>query len=185
MEKFVVDGYPEMMLTLALFKNVKNSRFLKSKHLARVSLLDSGKSNSSSMYQKYCTQHKRCATARAQQACVDSRPRAVQLLLCTLLPVGMVMDKGACLRMPCIPQKRSVSCTACGDFRHIYRYIVYTWFYTRVYLVPGTISHSLSLACRYLFCDEHIPSSSQALGHKFTRVSTAVRVAPGICLISL
>lgn len=44
MEKFVVDGSPEMTLTLALFKNVKNATFLKSKHLARVSLLDAGKS---------------------------------------------------------------------------------------------------------------------------------------------
>lgn len=43
MEKFVVDGYPEVTLTLALFKNVKNATFLKSKHLAQVSLLDAGK----------------------------------------------------------------------------------------------------------------------------------------------
>lgn len=44
MEKLVVDGYPEVTLSLALFKNVKNATFLKSKHLARVSLLDAGKS---------------------------------------------------------------------------------------------------------------------------------------------
>lgn len=44
MEKFAIDGYSEMVLTLALYKNVKNATFLKSKHLARVSLLDAGKS---------------------------------------------------------------------------------------------------------------------------------------------
>ncbi|CAN0070690.1 unnamed protein product, partial [Scytosiphon promiscuus] len=42
MEVFAVEGCPETKLVLALFKNVKNARDLKTKHLNRVALLDAG-----------------------------------------------------------------------------------------------------------------------------------------------
>ncbi len=43
METFAVDGFPETKLVLALFRNVKNATYLKSKYLNRVALLDAGK----------------------------------------------------------------------------------------------------------------------------------------------
>lgn len=42
METFTVEGFPDTKLVLALFKNVKNARDLKTKHLNRVALLDAG-----------------------------------------------------------------------------------------------------------------------------------------------
>lgn len=42
METFAIDGYPEISLTLALFKDVTNATWLKSKHLNTVALIDAG-----------------------------------------------------------------------------------------------------------------------------------------------